>query len=522
MKLILSFLTILCILCLSTACAYEEDDLEWACGKSKELHLGEGITCGNYTVVAYNFPRSGQKQFVGLKLYENNILVADQTLTDGEDYIHDDEIRITALELWMTEQDWTDLPTDQWAKVRIEPRGLPRFEVEFETEKDEYEPYSSIEMDLIIHNIGDAEADDVNVYVDVETLETFEMIRGMTRYHCSEIEKGGLFDSNTDTASFDPITLRFGVPSVIEDTACDITVNIECYDIKGIKYCYSGSYPLKVFSMFKISKSINDNIYMDEVANVTVSLRNEGTRPINSIVVSDTLPPDFELNDNSPLQWELDLGAGESRSFSYSLKPMQPNVVGYVIPAAIVEWNMGGRTYSVRSDSPSISVYGPKIELSKTVNPSTIHEAGIVTVTIEVTNTGNVLASIDVADSIPETAVLIDGISSSRTVIAAGESHTFGYNMQMNMAGSVELPPAVVHFADTHDYAGTVVSENVSIMVNPAVHSARTVDTPDQTTSTVDTANTTAGTAKESDTGSVCTLVGFLAAVFVIMRVKRT
>jgi len=251
MKLILSFLTILCILCLSTACAYEEDDLEWACGKSKELHLGEGITCGNYTVVAYNFPRSCQKQFVGLKLYENNILVADQTLTEFEDYIHDDEIRITALELWMTEQDWTDMPTDQWAKIRIEPRGLPRFEVEFETEKDEYEPYSSIELDLIIHNIGDAEADDVNVYVDAGTLETFEMIRGNTVYHCSEIEKGGLFDSNTDTVSFDPITLRFGVPSVIEDTVFNITVNIECYDIKDTKYCYSTSYPLKVFSMFE-------------------------------------------------------------------------------------------------------------------------------------------------------------------------------------------------------------------------------------------------------------------------------
>ncbi len=91
----------------------------------------------------------------------------------------------------------------------------------------------------------------------------------------------------------------------------------------------------------------------------------------------------------------------------------------------------------------------------------------------------------------------------------------------MNRAGSVELPPAVAHFADTHDYDGTVVSERVSIMVNP-VHPARTIDTPDQTTATAATANTATGTAKESGTGSVCTLVGFFAAVFVIMRAKRT
>ncbi len=509
---------------LSTACAYDEDDLEWACSKSKELHLGEGITCGNYTVMTYNFPRSDQNQFVGIKLYENNILIADQMLKEGEDYIHDDEIRITALELWMTDQDWTDLPTDQWAKIKIEPRGLPRFEVEFETgeDEDEYEPYSSIEMDLIIQNIGDAEAEDVNVYVDVETLETFEMIRGKTRYHRSEIERGELFDSNIDTASFDPITLRFGVPSVIEDTVFNIIVNIEYYDIKDIKYCYSISYPVKVLSMFRISKSINDNIYMDEIATVTISLRNDGTRPINSIAVSDTLPSEFEPDENSSLLWELDLGAGESRSFTYQLKPTQPSEGGYVIPAAVAKWSGDGRTYTLHSNSPRVTVYGPKIELSKRVDPETIEEGGIVAVEILVKNTGNVLASVDVVDSLPTGAVLIDGASGGRAVLAASESHIFGYSMRVNRAGYAELPPAVAHFADTHDYDGTVVSENVSITVNPAVHSARTISTPDQTIVTAATANTTTRTDKESGAGSVCTLVGFLAAVFVIMRVKRT
>ena len=117
--------------------------------------------------------------------------------------------------------------------------------------------------------------------------------------------------------------------------------------------------------------------------------------------------------------------------------------------------------------------------------------------------------------------MLIDGASDGKAVLAAGESHTFGYSMRMNRAGSVELPPAVAHFADTHDYDGTVVSEKRSITVNPVVHSARTINTPGQTIATLATANITTGTAKESGTGLVCTLVGFFAAVFVIMRVKR-
>jgi len=522
MKILLYFLLII-LLCTNIASAYDEDDLEWACGNSKELHLGETISNGNFTVEVYNFPRSDQNEimFVGIRLYENGIPVSDQTLVEGEDYIHEDEIRITALEFSVPSSDWTtDLPEELWAEIKMEPIGVPRFDVEFVTDKDEYFTYSSnIEVDLTIQNRGDAEAYDVGVNVDMGGLE---VIGGKTHYHCSALEKGRRVDGKTDTTAFDPITLRFGLPSVIEGRIFNLTVNVECYDIRGVKYSHSESYPVKVSGMFRISKSINDNIYMDEIATVTVSLRNDGTRPINSITVSDTMPPEFELTENSSLLWELDLGAGEYGSFTYRLKPMQPSEGGYIIPAAIAKWSWDGRTYTVHSNSPGITVYGPKIRLSKRVDPETIEEGGIVTVKILVKNTGNVLASIDVVDSLPEGAVLIDGASDGRAVLAAGESHTFGYNMRVNTTGSVELPPAVAHFADTHDYDGTVVSENISIMVNPAVYSAQTIDTPDQTITNVATTNTTTGTDKESGAGSVCTLVGFFAAAFVIMRVKRT
>ncbi|MEA1907912.1 MAG: hypothetical protein U9N43_02630 [Euryarchaeota archaeon] len=518
-KILIPFLLILlCILCPGTACAYDEDDLEWACGNSKELHLGEGITCGNYTVVTYNFPRSDQKQFVGIKLYENNILVADQTLTEGGDYIHNDEVRITALEMWMTDQDWTYMPTDRWAKIKIEPRGLPRFEVEFETDKEEYEPYSTIEVELIIQNIGDARADDVNVYVDAEA---FEMIHGKTQYHRSGIGKGELVDGKTDTAVFDPITLRFDPPSVIEDSVLDLTINIEYHDIKDKKYCYSISYPVKVLSMFSISKSINDNVYMDEIATVTVTLSNDGTRPINSIRMSDTVPSEFELNGNSSMEWGLDLKAGERRSFTYPLKPLRPSVEGYFLPPAIAQWDGGGRTYSARSDLPYIRVYGPKIELSKTVKPSSIDMGGIVTVTMKVANTGNEVASVNVADCLPPDAVLTDGMLGTDAILGAGESHTFSYNMKMCVSGSVELPAAVAHFVDTHYYEGSIVSEIRSITVNPAAtpHPVQTIDTWDKPAANNATSNTATQTDEKAGLGSVCVLVGFFAAVFVITRV---
>ncbi|MCD4808586.1 MAG: DUF11 domain-containing protein, partial [Methanosarcinales archaeon] len=192
--------------------------------------------------------------------------------------------------------------------------------------------------------------------------------------------------------------------------------------------------------------------------------------------------------------------------------------------AAIVQWTEDGKISSARSNSPCITVYGPKIELSKTVNPDTINVDGIVTVTIEVKNTGNVLASIDVTDYLPENAVLTDGVSGTEMVLRRGESQTFGYSMKMNTTGSVELPPAVVHFADSQGYDGTIVSEKRSIKVNPVVtpHATQTIDTLDQATTTAAATNSAAKSNEKAGAGLVCMLVGFFAAVFVIMRGRRT
>ena len=225
--------------------------------------------------MAYNFPGSDQKSFVGIKLYEGGVVVSEQMLKAGEDYIHEGEVRIMAIELNMA-QNWTDLPEEPWAKIRIEPRGLPGFDVDFGLDKDEYEPYSTIEVDLMTHNIGDAKADDVTVYVDAEALN---VVHGKLRHHYSTIERGDLVDCETDTEAFDPIMLRFDVPSVIEDRTFNLTVMIEYDDMIDTRYSYSASHPVKVCGMFKFSKSINDNIYMDETATVPDIAAKRGHTP---------------------------------------------------------------------------------------------------------------------------------------------------------------------------------------------------------------------------------------------------
>ena len=128
-------------------------------------------------------------------------------------------------------------------------------------------------------------------------------------------------------------------------------------------------------------------------------------------------------------------------------------------------------------------------------------------------------------DSLPECGVLIDGALSADAVLRAGESHVFGYTMQIDAdtEGSVELPPAVAHFVDTYEHTGTIVSESGSITVNMAAtpRPAQTIVTPDKSVTNTATANAAAQTDETAGFGSVCALVGFFAAVFVIMRVRR-
>jgi len=521
MMRILYFL--LCILFLSpVVCAYNEDDLEWACGNSKKLHLGETISNGNYTVEAYNFPRNNDfgNQIVGIRLYRTGTPVAEEILKSGDDYIHDDEVRITALELSLTDPDWTtDYPEEGWARIKIERRGLPRFDARFETDKEDYPAYTPhVEVEITIRNRGDARADDVNIQIDGGGLE---LVAGKSVYHYSRIERGDRVDAKTDTAAADPITLRFKLPPIAEDRIFNLTAEIEYCDIKGTRYHHVESCPVEVSGVFKISKSITKNIYMDEIATVTLSLRNNGMHTISPIEVSDTVPPDFELIDNSTLVWELDLGAGECQSLTYRLKPTLPRKSGYVLPAAVAQWIADNRTNTARSNFPSIAVHGPKIRLSKSVSPDVIGAGGAatVTVTVRAENAGNVLASVNVTDCLPEDAVFVSGDLKMKKVLKGGEELVFGYVMQVNGSDSIELPAAAAHFVDTHDYEGTVLSERPSIVVHQKTASQSVADTPIEMHEEDTELHTT---ELELRIATLFTLAGILVlAAFAAMRFRR-
>lgn len=514
---------LLCMLFLSTVvCAYNEDDLEWACGNSKKLHLGEMISNGNYTVEAYNFPRNNDpgSQIVGIRLYERGTPVAEEILKSGDEYIHDDEVRITALELSLIDPDWTtDYPEEGWARIKIERRGLPLFDVRFETDKEDYLAYTThIEVEITIQNRGDARADDVDIRIDGGGLE---LVAGKTGYHYSGIERGDRVDAKPDTSAADPITLRFKLPPIAEDKIFNLTVEIEYRDIKGTRYHQVESCPVEVSGVFKISKSITKNIYMDELATVTLSLRNNGMRTISPIKVSDTVPPDFELIDNSTLAWELDLGAGECQSLTYRLNPTLPRKSGYVLPAAVAQWIADNRMTTLRSNSPSIAVYGPKIYLSKSVSPGVIGagDAATVAVTVRAENAGNILASVDVTDCLPEDAVLVNGDLKIAKVLKGEEELVFGYVMQVNGSGSIELPAAAAHFVDTHDYEGTVFSEKPSIMVHQKTVTPSVADTPIETYGEDTELHTT---GLELHIVILFTLAGILVlAAFAVMQFRR-
>ena len=146
-------------------------------------------------------------------------------------------------------------------------------------------------------------------------------------------------------------------------------------------------------------------------------------------------------------------------------------------------------------------------------------DAATVTVTVRAENAGNVLASVDVTDCLPEDAVFVSGDLKIAKVLKGGEELVFGYVMQVNGSGSIELPAAAAHFVDTHDYEGTVLSERPSITVHQETASQSVADTPIETHEEDTELHTT---GLELRIATLFTLAGILVlAAFAVIRFRR-
>lgn len=521
-KIILIGLLAVCIFFVLSMTACAADNIEWVEKKDgAKLYWGETINVEGYDIKAEDFNEDGM---VFVSISKDGEKLKTSPLTPGLEFEYNDEIKVYAQKVdpnyEVITKDGREFKTGKWnpyAELDILLRGKPGFDIDVETKKDTYDSKltgdNRIGITINVKNDGEAKAQNVVLTVDTDGLEVFN---GKTKYTYTKILKG---------ETVEPISLTLKASTPWEDTDYNISVKTACEDIKSKKYEHAGYKIIKIEKKWDliISKSFIKERHMGENVPVSVTIRNAGLCDINNIVLKDSIVSNMHLQKDAALEKTLSLKSGETAEdvFKYTLVPEKPGE--YTFPKTIATFTLSnGQSQQVESDnSEKITIYGPYIEITKTVNKQQLSPGDELTVTVTAKNTGNIDASVTVTDTVPSEAKLISGETSFKQVLESnGGSKTITYIMQMNKEGEIKLPACKASFLDLDKYSGEVYSEAPVVSVGKTITLEGSSSQPEGSTGSNEEKNepsdqSTGGT--EEDYGDTPGFGFFLAAAGLLM-----
>lgn len=451
--------------------AFAADEVEWVEKKgAAKLYWGNSITVEGYEIKAEDF---NENKMVFVSISKDGEKLKSFPLTAGLEFVHNDEIKVYARSVnpnyEVITRDGKEFRTGNWnpyAELDILVRGQPNFDIVVETKKDTYDSKltgdSRIDVTIKVKNDGEARAENVVLTVDTAGLE---VLSGKTKYTYSKVLKG---------ETLEPINLTLKAPTPWEDTDFNITARTTYVDIKDKKYERIGSKVIKIEKKWGlvISKNFPKERRMGEPVHVSVNVRNRGLCDINNIMLEDSIVSDMHLQQDVTFDKTLSLKTGEIAEdvFKYTLIPEKPGE--FTFPKTVATFTLpNGQKETVDSNnSQKITVYGPYIEIKKTVDKQQLNPEEKLTVTVTAKNTGNVDASVTLTDTIPSEAKLISGETSFKQVLGKnGGSKTITYVLQMHEEGEVQIPACKASFLDLNKYSGEAISESPVVYVGVPV-----------------------------------------------------
>jgi len=451
--------------------ALAADEVEWVEKKNDaKLYWGDTITVDGYEIKAEDF---NEDKMVFVSISKDGEKLKTSPLTAGLEFEYDGEIKVYAQNVnpnyEVIKKDGKEFKTGNWnpyAELDILIRGKPGFEIKVEPEKTTYDSKSTgdrrIDVSIKVKNNGDAKAENVVLNVDTAGLE---VLSGKTKYTYTKILKGETVET---------INLTLKTPTPWEDTDFNISATTTCVDIKDNKYKHVGSKIIKIEKKWDliVSKSATKERHMGEQVYVSVTVRNGGLCDINDIVLKDSIVSNMHLQKDATLEKTLSLKAGETAEdvFEYTLIPDKPGDFTY--PKTVATFTLAnGKSEKVESDnSEKTKIYGPYIEITKTIDKQQLNPGDELTVKVTAKNSGNVDASVKVTDTVPSEAKLISGETSFSQVLGSGGgSKTITYVLQMNKEGEIKIPACKASFLDLDKYSGDVYSGTSVVNVGTTI-----------------------------------------------------
>jgi len=460
------------------------EDVEWARANEYTLHLHDQFVKEGFAVEACSFDID--HGLVLIKIYRNGSVVTTDSLTGTESINHNDEINVTVVNVTGYEVAWCDEENDPIADIEVRLRAKPELQLSIST--DEEAPYpedNEIHAEVLLKNTGTCSIEEVKLNINTGGMRTISnRIRNF-----DEIAR---YRSET-------IDVYLKIPYLMEKRAFEITATASGKSWDGEKHIISASKSITVLPCWKmpeIEKTVTESVYLHgdrfnnyndsnssipSCATVNLTVFNPGLIDINCIELTDYLPENFTLEDDSSLEWTLNLTPNEKRQFSYSMKPLSMGACK--IPVATANLNLCGKNYSFVSvlDRSQIAARAAQINLTKMVNRTEISCGDVVEVTVHIQNVGSLQATVDVSDTISENenATLLGGIMGLKEVVLdEGDTQRFSYRVRINSTGIIALPPAKASFTDLYGYIGTTTSNAATINVINTIQNFETSTQP--------------------------------------------
>lgn len=408
----------------------------WDEGSMAELHWGEAMVLGNYTLNLIDFSKEDSNpSLVLVELLEDNLTLTSRALSAGESFSWNDSIKVTAQKI--IDDDQVDEP---YADLRVQLKALPEISLLLSADKDVYQGGDTIRLELGVENTGIVDAESMKIALDSKLPLVFGS------YSRSVLQAGRVWDENERTSEIEPVKAAFAAPYLPEPAEFEVRVHAEFKDPDGNRHDAFGGTTFRVEGCLQIHKQVEESQDFGKSYYVIDSLRNCGNRTLE-LELSDSIGEDFQTD--AYLHWQVNLSPGESKTVSYKITGKRP-LQGQSLPPADASFVFEGKTFRVFSESPVVDVLGPFIEVQRSISSTKVAPGKDVTVSLNLSNTGNRRGRVSFLERIPKAAKLVDGSISGQFMLNPQESKVVEYALRFHGPGDVVLLQDNVSYHDVH------------------------------------------------------------------------
>lgn len=457
------------------------NDTEWTQQEEITLEWGDNYSTGNYNIQAQSFDKKAGR--IILVIYKNNKEIHSAIMSAG------DTTKVSTIKVAVkTIRGCGGETGTPFSTMTIYTMKLPKISLGA-THKMTKQGLANISITL--ENTGGIRFH--NITLNTTLPNDLIPCKDDSGINQTSFEKMDIRPNDTEFTSIiknffvgskEINWINVEIPALPQNITIPIHISAHGYDLDEKPYSTSATVNIKIEPAIKVTKIplhriVNkgeDHFNMNDMVYVWISVFNSATTDAFNVSVDETIiTKNFILDPDVDLDWTFDLLSRESKTFNYFLRPIRPGEIR--ISRTTVSREYKSHLYVKTMDATTAKIYGPYLEISKTLNKSQISPGKVVKVSVAAKNTGNHACFLELGDTVPYFAVLIDGQLNNSRVVKPGSSLSIFYTLKIEDRGEFRFPAAVGEYTDLAHYTGIAYSTRPVIKISKPEETPEEVET---------------------------------------------